>query len=165
MCLLILCCVDRLSCKSFSYWGFVQIQTIFFFRHYIHYNGDILKFHYLLYEWVFSGRVAHHPTSEVVKQKTDLPSWRREPPLQFGLHKSSTAAPKFSFLLRTHVGGTEDALKVFPPPIPQSTVAGSCCLPALRRLTVQSFSMASHHTHPTPEFLLRQLPVAWNALR
>lgn len=73
MCLLILCCVeDSLSCKSFAYWGFVQTQTIFF-RYYSHYNGDILKFHDLLYEWVFSGRVAHNPTSEVVKQKTDPP--------------------------------------------------------------------------------------------
>lgn len=125
-------------------------HRLFFFRYYSHYNGDILKFHDLLYEWVFSGRVAHNPTSEVGKQKTEPPpppSWRWEPPLQFGVRKSSTPAPKFCFLLRTHVGGTEDALKVFPPPVPQSTVPGSCRLPVLRRLTVQSFSMASHHPH------------------
>lgn len=145
--------------------GYCSNTDNFVFRHYSHYNGDILKFHYLLYEGVFCGRVAHNPTSEVVKQKTDPPSWRWEPPLPCGVQKSSTPAPKFCFLLRTHVGGTEDALKVFPPPVPQSTVAGSCRLPALRCLTVWSFSMASHHTHPTPEFLLQQLPVAWNALR
>lgn len=168
MCLLILCCVeDSLSCKSFAYWGFVQTQT-FFFRYYSHYNGDILKFHYLLYEWVFSGRVAHNPTSEVVKQKTDSsprPLYKMGATTPIWSAEVLNPAPKFCFLLRTHGGGTEDALKVFPPPVPQSTVPGSCRLPALRRLTVKSFSMASHHPHPTPEFLLQQLPVAWNAFR
>lgn len=98
-------CWRQVILQEFFLLGFCSNTDNFVFRHYSHCNGDILKFHYLLYEGVFSGRVAHNPTSEVVKQKTDPPSRRWEPPLQCGVQKSSTPAPKFCFLLRTHVGG------------------------------------------------------------
>lgn len=68
----IVLCWRQLILQEFFLLG-VCSNTDYFFRYYSHYNGDILKFHDLLYEWVFSGRVAHNPTSEVVKQKTDLP--------------------------------------------------------------------------------------------